>query len=119
VDPGSVHVPATHWAAAGAVVAQPVAQVVVVVPGSHDPGVEPPLLLDPAPSIPEASSEPGPVVPPPLVDEPLLPFMVAPEELLLPWLPPPVGDEESADGVVPQAGKPTAMPSAAATTEVQ
>jgi hypothetical protein len=118
VDPGSVHVPATHCAAAGAVVAQPVAQVVVVVPGSHEPGVEPLSPLEPAPSIPEASrASSAPVFPPPLVDAPLLP-LAKPDELPLPpWLPPVGGESEG--GVVPQAVEPKPMPSTAATTEMQ
>lgn len=40
-EPGSVHVPATHWAAAGGVVAQLLAHAVVAVPGSQVP-----LLLE-------------------------------------------------------------------------
>lgn len=47
VEPGSVHVPATHWALGGAVVAHPEAQVVVVVPGSQLPPPLLPLLLPP------------------------------------------------------------------------
>jgi hypothetical protein len=44
VEPGSVHVPATH--VVGAVVAHPVAQVVLVVPGSHVPPPEDDVELD-------------------------------------------------------------------------
>jgi hypothetical protein len=73
VDPGSVQVPATHWEAAGAVVAQPEAQVVVVVPGSQAPATVDPLELevadpDPPVAVPDA---PFDAVPDALPDAPL------------------------------------------------
>jgi hypothetical protein len=89
VDPGSVQVPDTHCADAGAVVAQPVAQVVVVVPGSQvpdapSPWVEPPLdELAPSlafveasrgmPPSPWAALDPSAEAPVPEPDEPEAP----------------------------------------------
>ena len=113
VEPGSVQVPLTH-AAVGAV-AQPVAQVVVVVPRSHVPGVPPvpvavvppvpmlpPVLVAPpvpgAPPVALAPTVPGlptvvvappvPVVPPAVVP----PVLVVPPVALAPPLPDPFVD---------------------------
>jgi hypothetical protein len=91
VDPGSVHVPATHWDAAGGAVAQFEAQVVVAVPGSQAPATvdlldelavpvpEPPALPLAAPEVPDVV----PALEPPL----RLPGapLEAPDELAVLW----------------------------------
>ena len=87
VDPGSVQVPATHWEAAGAVVAHPIAHVVVLVPGSQAPATVDPLELelDPAVTVPPLDALPDA----PLADDPVEPRLPPVETTPVDVSPPP------------------------------